>query len=82
MAHFASEPTGPSAVSTAFGPTKRVINSKVMTLSLVGETNNAFNVQLAQPVQLQFKHLIEDYVSNPQCVYWDYNFRYITMMKK
>ena len=71
----ASQPTGPSAVSTAFGPTKRVINSKVMTLSLVGETNNAFNVRLAQPVQLQFKHLIEDNVSNPQCVYWDYNIR-------
>ena len=63
--------TGPSTLS----PSRRVINSKVMTLSLVGETNNAFNIRLAQPIQLQFKHLIEENTSNPQCVYWDYNIR-------
>ncbi|CAG2110577.1 unnamed protein product [Medioppia subpectinata] len=66
---------GPMATAGGAPVAKRVINSKVMTLSLVGETNNAFNIRLAQPIQLRFKHLIEDNMSNPQCVYWDYNIR-------
>ena len=46
----------------------RVVNSLVLSASL-GEGRH---IQLSEPVQLTFRHLVTENVSNPTCSFWDY----------
>ena len=50
---------------------RKVVNSRVISASL----NQGRHIQLALPVQLTFRHLWLDNVSNPQCVFWDYTLK-------
>lgn len=44
------------------------LNSKVISASL----GKGRHIELPEPVQITFKHLVTLNVSNPICVYWDY----------
>ncbi|XP_076306945.1 latrophilin Cirl-like isoform X2 [Tachypleus tridentatus] len=48
-----------------------VINSRVVAVS-VGRRRK---VRLLEPVQIRFKHIQEENVTNPQCVFWDITLR-------
>lgn len=51
--------------------TSRIINSKIVSAAL----SKARHVQLSEPVRVYFRHLRMDNVTNPVCVYWNYNER-------
>ncbi|KAL1114882.1 hypothetical protein AAG570_007706 [Ranatra chinensis] len=49
----------------------RVVNSKVISASL----RKGRRIKLAQPVTLCLKHIRTENVTNPTCVFWDYEMR-------
>uniref|UniRef100_T1JBP7 Uncharacterized protein n=1 Tax=Strigamia maritima TaxID=126957 RepID=T1JBP7_STRMM len=48
----------------------RVLNSHIIS-AIVGRASN--NIPLSQPVTISFRHLRDDNISNPTCVFWDYD---------
>ncbi|XP_077550198.1 latrophilin Cirl-like [Haemaphysalis longicornis] len=55
--------------SIVFNPGTHVVNSRVVAAS-VGRHRNS---HLPQPITVTLKHLQENNVSNPQCVFWNYD---------
>lgn len=62
-------------LSTNESKSHQVINSNIITLSFVKNTQH-LNVHLTKPVNIYFKHTQEVNVSTPKCVFWDVNLRY------
>uniref|UniRef100_A0A131YIX1 Latrophilin 1 n=1 Tax=Rhipicephalus appendiculatus TaxID=34631 RepID=A0A131YIX1_RHIAP len=55
--------------NVVFNPGTHVVNSRVVAAS-VGRHRNS---HLPQPITVTLKHLQETNVSNPQCVFWNYD---------
>lgn len=53
----------------------RILNSKVIAASL----GKGEHVRLSEPVKLFFRHLTQENVTNPRCVFWDYKTRCVHM---
>ncbi|XP_022245502.1 latrophilin Cirl-like isoform X2 [Limulus polyphemus] len=68
--HPVSTNTDDSQNSMAVNTTQ-IINSHVLSASI----DRYRMVQLHQPVTVILKHLQEENVTNPQCVYWEFNTR-------
>ncbi|GFU05574.1 latrophilin Cirl [Nephila pilipes] len=53
------------------GNITRIINSRIIGASL----DKSGSIKLRRPAIITFKHLIEENVTNPVCVFWDFHLR-------
>lgn len=51
----------------------KILNSKVISASL----GKGRHIQLSQPIRLRLRHIKQERVSNPRCVFWNYIDQYV-----